>query len=86
MNVCVVSLLSPINITIAILAFVCSFTIHVQALSLHVQPCILSLSPPPPFLQEKRARFYVFHKALRHGVIIDFENLDDPTTKYLQFP
>jgi hypothetical protein len=39
-----------------------------------------------PFFQEKRARFYVFHKALRHGVIIDFENLDDPTTKYLQFP
>jgi len=46
----------------------------------------LASLPLPPFLQEKRARFYVFHKALRHGVIIDFENLDDPTTKYLQFP
>jgi hypothetical protein len=28
----------------------------------------------------------VFHKALRHGVLIDFENLDDPSTKYAQFP
>ena len=28
----------------------------------------------------------MFHKALKHGVLIDFENLDDPATKYLQFP
>jgi len=37
-------------------------------------------------LQEKRARFHVFHKALRHGVILDFENMDDPATKYLKAP
>jgi len=37
-------------------------------------------------IQEKRCRFHVFHKALRHGVLIDFENLDDPTTKYAQLP
>lgn len=37
-------------------------------------------------IQEKRARNFIFHKALRHGVLIDFENMDDPSTKYCQFP
>jgi hypothetical protein len=51
-----------------------SFFVALFSLLLYIYP-----PPPPP------SNVYVM-KALRHGVLIDFENMDDASTKYCQFP